>query len=808
MINHLRVGERLALLSVIMILAVIFIGTIGLVSQKNSLLSERKTQTTNVVEVAYSTITYYAKMAESGEKTVEQAKESALKHLVTLRYDESNYFWINDTDTVVLAHPFAPQLIGKNSENLKDANGKKFVIELVKEAIDNGEGFVEYYWPKPEQDEPAEKISYVKYYEPWGWIVGSGVYVDDIDASFASDSAVIGGVLLVLLCLLGAASYFVSRSITRPLGKMARMMDLLAKGDPSGNMPILRKRSEMGIIFRSLNQLKDATISAFRIEVALQNSATNIMVIDNDNKIDYLNDALQKLLFTLKQDIQKHIPNFNADNLVNVDVDIFKALPGFNGEKLKNLSGSYETCLKIGQHRLDLIATPVISDTAQRMGLVFVWEDRTKDMESQEQWKEIEEEKISNERDMLDAQSAQALKMADLLEDQVITTIKMVVSSTEEMEEMAGEMSSVSLESSTQSRSVSTASADASESVQSVASESEKMSNSISEISKRVFEAAESAKSAVVEANSADVTVQGLSKASEKIGEVVSLIQDIAGQTNLLALNATIEAARAGDAGKGFAVVAAEVKNLASQTATATEVISTQIKEIQSATIEAVSGIRSVSGAVEKIDEISTEIAQRIDEQASVTGSISQNAQSAAVGTAKVSRNISDIADGSRDIGNAAKNVLHAAQGLGSLSDRLNKVIDQYLIELRESTAGNRRRHTRHEFPIPVEIKHKSGAFSCEIADLSVKAVRIVGNKPLEIEEEVEIEVPELGTLFGTVLRNNANGTIITYTMSLEQSLILDQIIAENEAKKKIEAEASAEDAAVEEEEDMESILF
>jgi methyl-accepting chemotaxis protein len=189
---------------------------------------------------------------------------------------------------------------------------------------------------------------------------------------------------------------------------------------------------------------------------------------------------------------------------------------------------------------------------------------------------------------------------------------------------------------------------------------------------------------AVSEVEGANVKVQGLAEAAKKIGEVVALITDIADQTNLLALNATIEAARAGDAGKGFAVVASEVKNLANQTARATEEISAQIGGIQSATQDAVQAIGSIGGTIGEMNEIASAIAAAVEEQGAATQEIARNVEQAAMGTQDVTVNIVQVTQAANETGHSAGEVLTAAGELSKQAEILGSEMKSFIVEMRK----------------------------------------------------------------------------------------------------------------------------
>ncbi len=252
-----------------------------------------------------------------------------------------------------------------------------------------------------------------------------------------------------------------------------------------------------------------------------------------------------------------------------------------------------------------------------------------------------------------------------------------------EMDATAQAMSQSADQAVQQTTTVAAASEQASVNVQTVASASEEMSASIGEINRQVMESAKITAEAVERTDKTNTAMAGLNDAAQKIGDVVELINDIASQTNLLALNATIEAARAGEAGKGFAVVASEVKNLANQTAKATEEIATQITGMQSETSGALEALTGISQTIQTVSGISTEISAAVEEQAAATQEISRNVEQAALGTQEVSSNITDVNQAATDTGEAASQVLAASGELAQKAETLSATVGKFLADVK-----------------------------------------------------------------------------------------------------------------------------
>ncbi len=181
------------------------------------LYSEKKLKTRNVVETAASLIQHYVDLAAAGKLSQAQAQAQAKAAVKALRYQKKDYFWINDFQPVMVMHPIKPALDGKNLSGFKDPEGKYLFRDMVKVATEKGAGFVSYMWPKPGSTKPQPKVSYVKAIPAWKWIVGSGIYVDDVAAEIATLTYSVGGVGLGVLLLAVLVSWWLGRSISKPL---------------------------------------------------------------------------------------------------------------------------------------------------------------------------------------------------------------------------------------------------------------------------------------------------------------------------------------------------------------------------------------------------------------------------------------------------------------------------------------------------------------------------------------------------------------------------------------------------------------
>lgn len=375
-----------------------------------------------------------------------------------------------------------------------------------------------------------------------------------------------------------------------------------------------------------------------RIRSMVENAPINIMMADTDFKIIYINPAS---LNTLRS-IQKHIAR-PVDQIKGESIDIFHKNPE-NARRIlsndKNLP--HRAKFRIGDQTVDFLASAIYDQNKKYLGPMVTWEIIT--------------DRVKLVQNMTEAS-------------------QLLASAASELNATATQMASNSEETTNQASTVSAASEEVAKGVEAVATNTEEMLASIKEISRNANEASARSNETRAQAHATNETITKLGISSQEIGNVIKVISSIAQQTNLLALNATIEAARAGDAGRGFAVVANEVKELAKQTATATEEITKKISAIQTDTTGAVKAIAEIAKSIEKVNDVATAIAASVEEQLATTNEVSRVVQQSNVGVQSIADNIKVVSTAAVQTSGGATQVLDAARGLQQLADRMQDLV-------------------------------------------------------------------------------------------------------------------------------------
>ena len=558
MLKNTSINIRLALIVGLAIIGFVAVVAVALANLRANLLADRQTETRSLVEAAVSFVDSHYQQYSTGELTEEQAQTRAASGVGAMLYGEEDYFFVIDGQGTMVMHPVSPELNGQDLTELADPSGFRFIQAMMEQANAGG-GFVAYQWPRTGSDIPIDKISYAAPFEAWDWIIGTGIYIDDVDEVFWENVATTGGLAGGIALVIGIVSMLIARSVSLPVVRITGAMKKLAAGDIDVGIPAIGQKDEVG-------------------EMAL--------------------------------------------------------------------------------------AVQVFKDNAV--------ENRKLQAEQQEAEKRAEQQK-----------KAAMNKLADDFDSSVGNIVSTVTSSANEMQSTAESMSSIAEETSSQSTTVAAAAEQASSNVQTVAAATEELSSSIVEISRQVQRQSEIAEQASDAAGQSRQQVGELAEQAQSIGEVVDLITSVAEQTNLLALNATIEAARAGDAGKGFAVVASEVKNLANQTAKATDEIAGQIKAVQERTSSTVQAIERIAETIHTMTEIASVVASAVEQQNAATQEIGRNVQQAATGTQQVSSAITGVTQASSEAGSASTQVLAAASDLSKQATGLSAEVRRFLDQVR-----------------------------------------------------------------------------------------------------------------------------
>ncbi|MEM9190893.1 MAG: methyl-accepting chemotaxis protein [Myxococcota bacterium] len=444
-----------------------------------------------------------------------------------------------------------------------------------------------------------------------------------------------------------------------------------------------------------------------QVHSMVENAPTNCMYADLDLVIQYANP---KSLETLRR-LEPHLP-LRADELVGSCIDVFHKRPEHQRRILrdpKNLP--HRAQIALGPETLDLLVSPIYDHEGEYLGPMLTWEVITERIEAEQREKELLEreraqaEELRSKVDQMlvavgTAASGDLSAKVDVSGEDAIgqlgeglsgflsnlaSTVREMSGTSTSMGESANELLNVSQsmaataeETSTQATVVSEAADQVSQNVSTVAAGVEELNASVKEIAQNAAEASAVATEGVSVAQTTNDSVSKLGESSRQIGKVIKVITSIAQQTNLLALNATIEAARAGEAGKGFAVVANEVKELAKETAKATEDIGQKIEAIQTDTHDAVTAIDRISDIISRVNEIQATIAAAVEEQTATTTEIARSVSEAARGSNEIAANISSVAEAAQTTAKGAASTQGAAEELGKLATEMEEMIQKF----------------------------------------------------------------------------------------------------------------------------------
>ena len=234
--SGMTLRSKLIAMTLATIAALIVLFAVLLSNSKAQMLEDRQYKVRNLVEVAHATLTHYESEARAGRMSVEEAQKAASAAIRAMRYDKVEYFWIHNLNTMMVMHPIKPELENKSMAQLKDKTGKFFFVEFNKVVAAQGAGFVDYLWPKPGSDEGVPKLSYVQGFTPWNWVIGSGIYIDDVDAKFRSDAIKLLIWGLGIVGFIAISLLMVTRNIIHTLGGDPSVASAITKRIAAGDL--------------------------------------------------------------------------------------------------------------------------------------------------------------------------------------------------------------------------------------------------------------------------------------------------------------------------------------------------------------------------------------------------------------------------------------------------------------------------------------------------------------------------------------------------------------------------------------------
>jgi methyl-accepting chemotaxis protein len=489
-----------------------------------------------------------------GEISEEAAKAAALQALSDLRYRGTEYIFVNSTTGVMVMHPLRPEMVGVDQMSLEDPNGKRFVAEMVERSRTEGSGFVDYQWNRVKEQPPVDKLSYFTTFTPWGWIIGTGVYVDDLKAENYNSMLGQVGAGAIIAAILMVAAFLLSRTITKPISRLTSVMGKLAAGDHDTKVEGANRRDEIGDMAKAVevfreNGLKVAEMTeAEAARIIRDQQARSEMMAELKKAFVQVVDAAVAGDFS--QRVETEFPdaelNAIAVSINNLVATVDRGL-GQTGEVLAALADTNLTMRMEGDYEG---AFARLRDDTNAVG-----------------------DKLSSIVGQL-KETSRSLK----------TATGEILSGANDLSERTTKQAATIEETSAAMEQLST-----------TVLQNAERAREASEVASTVTRTAEEGGQVMGDANSA---MERITQSSAKISNIIGLIDDIAFQTNLLALNASVEAARAGDAGKGFAVVAVEVRRLAQSAASASSEVKALIE--QSGT-EVRSGSKLVADAAARL---------------------------------------------------------------------------------------------------------------------------------------------------------------------------------------------------------------
>ncbi len=311
----MSVKQKFRLLMVMAACGLMVLAGFWLTCERTQLLASKEEQARSLVDLGYSTIAAQYEKAQAGALSMQQAQENAREALRAMRYGDRNYLWINDTRPMMVMHPFKPELEGHDVSDLKDPRGTRIFVEFARLAQQEGGGTLYYWWPRPGDVKPVRKLSYVREFKPWGWVIGTGAYIDDVNAVWMSHAEKAGAIAAGCLLVLLAVSINISRSILTRLDRLGERIRDVAQGEGDLTKRIeIDSNDEIAVVARWFNRFMDslqeimakvaantARVTAAAAEISSSSARTAEGSQEQSSQITQVATAMEEMAVTVQE---------------------------------------------------------------------------------------------------------------------------------------------------------------------------------------------------------------------------------------------------------------------------------------------------------------------------------------------------------------------------------------------------------------------------------------------------------------------------------------------------------------------------
>ena len=643
-----------------------------------SLIKQKKIKLQDIVDTGISILTKLDKDVENGTMTIDEAKLTAVALLKNIRFGDEgkDYLWINDFRPYMIMHPFRPDLEGKDVSDYADPSGKRLFIEMAQVCAMSGGGFVNYIWQwKDNSHKIVPKISYVKSFKPWKWIVGTGIYIEDVNAEITAIITKLAIVFISISFAIACILFFVSRSISKPLKKILGFAKSLASGSFRQRID-LKQEDEFGKLAAALNE---AAGNLEKIVADIIGSAGKFARGDFSGRLDVSNKQDTGMFGELSQSL-----NDTSGMLENLISNILNFATKFS-------KGDFSERLDVSRKN----ETGMLGELSQKLNdsvdsLEHLINDISEFARKFAGGNLAERIVVGKKEDVgmlgdISTALNDAVSNIDSLLAKVIISIQSLAQALEQISSGNQNLSQRTSEQAAALEEIASTIEETTATIKQNAGNAQN-ANKMSEETSRL------AQSGVEIVDNAVASINEINQSSKKIGEINSMINEISFQTNLLALNAAVEAARAGEHGRGFAVVAGEVRNLAQRSSKAAKdvgmLINDSIEKIENGA-KLVNGsgeaLKEISGSIDRVSTMVSEIAAASAEQKQGSEQVNKAVIEMDTMTQQNAALVEETASASEEMSNKARELMQMMEMFKVSGDVRNTNYEHSVLHLKSN---------------------------------------------------------------------------------------------------------------------------